>query len=98
MSPRFLCGALLVCALARSSAAHEDDAAPPTATPVPGATAPVLLERFAPVYPEAAREAGVGGTVGLELSVGIDGSVTEVKVVRSAGFGFDEAASTAARR
>jgi TonB family protein len=78
--------------LAAGAAAHEPEEAPPT----PGLTAPVLLERADPAYPEAARTAGIGGTVGLELGVAADGSVASAKVIRSAGFGFDEAALAAA--
>jgi len=74
--------------------AHE----PEETTPTPGATAPVLIERVEPIYPEAARKAGIGGTVGLELTVAADGSVTDAKVVKAAGFGFDEAALAAAKR
>lgn len=41
---------------------------------------------------------GIGGVVGLELNVGADGTVTDVKVTRSAGFGLDEAAVAAAKQ
>jgi TonB family protein len=86
---------LCICVLFPSSArAHEPDESPPA----PAVTAPVLLERVEPVYPEAARKAGIGGTVGLELTLGADGSVVDVKVVHAAGFGLDEAAVEAARR
>lgn len=78
--------------------APDPPASPPAPLPQPGLTAPVLLERSEPVYPEATRKAGVGGTVGLELTVGVDGSVTEVKVLRPAGFGLDEAATAAAKQ
>jgi TonB family protein len=64
----------------------------------PELTAPVLLERAEAVYPPAALQAGVGGTVGMELTVGADGRVADVKVLRPAGFGLDEAAVAAARR
>ena len=63
-----------------------------------GLIAPTLLERAEPVYPQGALAAGVGGTVGLELTVGADGSVTAAKVVESLGYGLDEAAATAARQ
>src|SRR4051812_19068165 len=61
------------------------------------ATMPVLTERVQPTYPEAARRAGVAGTVGLKITVGVDGRVKNVVVMRSAGFGFDEAAVAAAQ-
>ena len=56
---------------------------PPESTPPvqPGLTAPVLVERAEPVYPEAARKAGIGGTVGLELNINGDGVVTDARVV-----------------
>ncbi len=74
-------------------------AAPESASGVqPGLTAPVLIERAEPVYPEAARKAGIGGVVGLELTVSAAGQVTAANVARSAGFGMDEAAAAAARR
>jgi TonB family protein len=86
----------LACALtAAPAAAHEDDEPPPAR---PGLRAPVLIERVEPVYPEAARAGGLGGVVGLELDVGVDGHVTAVRVVRAAGFGFDEAAVAAAQQ
>lgn len=75
--------------------AMAQDAPPPAP---PGTTAPVLLERAEPVYPEEARKLGIGGTVGLEITVGRDGAVTDAKVTRSAGFGLDSAAVEAARR
>ncbi|HZS40583.1 MAG TPA: TonB-dependent receptor [Polyangia bacterium] len=75
--------------------AHEPDEKPESAEPD---TAPVLIERVEPSYPEAARLAGIGGTVGLELSIGADGSVGEVKLIRSAGVGLDDAAIAAARK
>ncbi len=90
---RSLLPSLVVIFAAADAAAHE-----PEEAPVPATSAPVLVERVAPVYPEAARQAGIGGTVGLELTVGPDGTVSDAKVVKPAGFGFDEAALAAARR
>jgi TonB family protein len=83
--------AALVVLLARAGA-HEPEETPDETT------APVLIEHVEPPYPEAARRAGVGGTVGLELSVGADGAVAAARVTRPAGFGFDEAALAAAQR
>src|SRR5258706_6067574 len=81
---------LLLC-LAAGAAAHEPELPADT-------TAPVLIEKAEPEYPRAAMEAGVGGTVGLELTVGDDGNIAQIKIVKSAGFGLDEAAVAAARR
>ncbi len=82
---------LLLCS--QHALAHEPDEQPEH-----GTHAPVLIERVDAEYPEAARSAGIGGTVGLELTVAADGAVSEVKVVRPAGNGLDESAVAAARR
>ncbi|MEO6951770.1 MAG: TonB family protein [Polyangia bacterium] len=90
------CILFTLCSSLSSSSAHEPGEAE---EPAPaGLTAPVLIERVAPDYPEAARHSGQGGVVGLEIAVGADGLVTDVKVTRTAGFGFDEVAVAAARR
>lgn len=81
----------LTCAVT-TAAAHEPDEVDHAPD-----TAPVLRKRVEAVYPPQARAAGVSGTVALELSVDAAGKVTDVKVTRSAGFGFDESAVAAAR-
>jgi TonB family protein len=81
--------------VAANSSAHEPDE-PPQAQPQ--LTAPQLLERVEPHYPEAARAAAVGGTVSLEIDVAADGSVSAVRVTKSAGFGFDDEAVEAAKQ
>ena len=58
---------------------------------------PVKLEGPAPVYPEAARNAGIRGTVVVHLLIGRDGRVRKVKVVRSVD-GLDAAATEAVSR
>jgi len=50
------------------------------------------------LYPEAARRGALEGDVRLELLVSETGEVVEVKVVRSAGSGFDEVAERLVRR
>ena len=85
--------AVFVCAPAAAHEPGDDDE-----KHAPGTTAPVLVERVAADYPEAARRAGLGGTVGLEIEVGADGAVSAVKVARSAGAELDAAAVAAARR
>jgi protein TonB len=40
-----------------------------------------LLHRVEPMYPSAAKAAGVDGTVLLEIIIGVDGSVTEVREI-----------------
>ena len=64
---------------------------------------PALLSQPDPaemrsLYPEAARRGALEGDVKLELLVSETGEVVEVKVVRSAGSGFDEVAERLVRR
>jgi len=59
--------------------------------------ASVLFE-FKPPYPEAARRAGIEGTVRLRLWLDAEGKVQRVRVVRQAGYGLDEAAQEAIMR
>jgi TonB family protein len=77
---------------ADSSSPAAADAPPPTRF-----RPPVLVERVEAKYPEQARKDGVTGTVLLQLVVGTDGRVSDAKVARPAGHGFDEAAMEAAR-
>lgn len=68
-------------------------------TPQPNVTqAPVLVTRVEPVYPEVARTTGLGATVFLQIDIDDKGDVTDVRVVKPVGFGFDEAAVAAARQ
>ena len=92
----FACAIAIASLVARPGLAHEEDEDDTHHSQ--GATAPVLLERVEPVYPEVARQGGVGGVVSLQLEVGADGNVSDVKVLRGAGQGFDEAATAAAHR
>ena len=92
---RFGITSLCICLLATSVSAHEPGEAEEEQHKQ-DLTAPVLLERVQPHYPEEDRKAGRGGVVGLELSVGIDGSVTHATVTKSGGPGFDEEAVEAA--
>ena len=59
---------------------------------------PTLIKPVEPVFPAALADAGVGGTVVMEIDIGVDGKVMDVKVTQSAGPEFDEAAITAARQ
>jgi TonB family protein len=52
---------------------------------------------IAPEYPETARRMSKEGTVRLELAIDTEGDVLSAKVIKSAGFGFDEAALDAVR-
>ncbi len=46
-------------------------------------------------YPDAARRRGIQGTVVLEVTIGKDGRVVEVKVLKGLGHGLDEVARKA---
>jgi protein TonB len=50
------------------------------------------------LYPESARRSALEGDVRMEIVVSETGQVEEVKVLRSAGNGFDEAAERLVRR
>ena len=58
---------------------------------------PKKTHDVAPVYPEAARQAGISGVVVVELTVGADGSVTAAKVLRSVP-ALDDAALDAVKQ
>ena len=58
---------------------------------------PRKIHDVAPVLPDLARQAGVRGTVVLELTVGADGAVTNATVLRSIPL-LDKAALDAARQ
>jgi periplasmic protein TonB len=56
-----------------------------------------LLHGGTPIYPSDARSDGIEADVKLELVVSAAGKVEDVKLVRPAGHGLDEAAMIAAR-
>ena len=58
---------------------------------------PEAIRRVPPAYPDAARQAKVEGTVALQVLVGRDGLVRDVKVVKSVP-GLDQAAIEAVRQ
>lgn len=89
----------LVCLLAaRIIAAPALVAAAPPEQGPQLTRAPELIEFVEAEYPAAEREAGVGATVLLRLTIEADGSVSAVEVIESAGEAFDGAATTAALR
>ncbi len=60
---------------------------------------PPQLEGFVEAtYPAAAQEQQLEATVEVQLTIGVDGSVTEAEVTEPQGNGFDEAALEAVRR
>jgi len=75
-------------------------AADPDATPVSetGVSVPArLLGSASPTYPPGARSDEIEADVSLELVVARDGRVLEARVVRRAGYGFDEEALASVR-
>jgi len=56
---------------------------------------PVVIHKVEPYYPEMARKAGIQGMVVLEVLIGTDGSVEDVKVAKSIAM-LDDAAIAAA--
>ncbi len=91
--PESLARALVGTAIAVSLAAcgeRADQQAPPVAT----ATEVAAVNTPTPPYPMELACAGVGGKVVLSLSVGVQGTPTEVRLVRSSG---NEALDRAAR-
>src|SRR3954453_552240 len=62
-----------------------------------GTRAPRVVSRSDPPYTEEARRAHVNSSVGISLVVKEDGLPDDIRVVRPAGFGLDEAAVEAIR-
>ena len=71
---------------------------PPTEVSTEYDEEPRVLKKVDPKYPETARRAEREGLVTLEFTVEVDGKVTDIKVVQSIGFGFDEAAVEAVKK
>ena len=66
--------------------------------PGSGIQPPRLLHEARPRYTEQARQKGVEGDVVLEIVVRADGSVGDIRVLRSLGSGLDEQAIQAVRQ
>ncbi len=62
-----------------------------------GREVPTLIKEVKPVYPPEAVGSNAEGTVETEVTVGLDGKVTDARIVRSIAV-FDEAALTAVRQ
>ena len=59
---------------------------------------PTRTNNVAPIYPQAAQDAGIEGVVILETVISATGQVTDVNVLRSVDATVDEAAVVAARQ
>lgn len=85
----------------RSAPLDRRDAAQATEGPLnldAGITAPRVVFRIEPEYTEEARSAKYQGSVVLSVLVDSEGSVREVRVIRSLGLGLDEKAVEAVRQ
>ena len=60
-----------------------------------GVSPPRVISRVEPQYTDVARENRIQGTVVLQAVIMADGTVQIVRIVRSLGYGLDEAAVTA---
>ncbi len=76
---------------------HSDELPPATAAPQM-TKLPSIARSVDAVYPPEAKVQGISGDVGLEITLAADGSISDLKVVESAGHGFDEAAVTAVKQ
>jgi len=63
-----------------------------------GVTAPALVHKVEPGYSEQARKRGHHGTVTVEFVINVEGSVEDVRVVDSLGYGLDQKAIEAVQR
>lgn len=59
--------------------------------------APIKVKDFLPIYPEIPRVARLEGSVVLEFIIGMDGKVSNIRVVKSAPL-FDQSAKEAVQR
>ena len=57
-----------------------------------------LVKQVSPVYPEAARQAGISGVVRLGVIITNEGRVRDTRVMNSAGMGLDVAAMEAVKQ
>ncbi len=91
--------ALLALLALASSALGQEELPPAQPTHAPVLTrAPALVKFVGAAYPKEAEEKGITGDVGLEIDIGADGKVTDARVVKPAGHGFDEAAVAAVKQ
>ena len=102
--PRILVTMLASVLLVVSVAASQDPSEPPFAPgvvriPHAGIVSPAPTYKVRPTYTPAAREAKVHGTVTLECVVKTDGTIGDVRVVKSVDkeYGLDDQAVKAAK-
>jgi periplasmic protein TonB len=84
-----------------AAASPAPPAASPASPPAPSAPTrqPTLVRDAAPRYPAMALRRGIEGSVELAFTIGADGAVSDVRVVRGSPAGtFDEAALAVTRQ
>jgi TonB family protein len=92
----FVCMPSALVAQVGPSPAGGGNAGAPAAPPV---IVPPKLDQFVEaVYPPEALEQGLSARVEIEMVVGVDGRVSDLRVKAPAGHGFDEAALAAAQQ
>ncbi len=80
-----------------ATASHSDPDLPPQSRPAGTLVPPRLLQPVIPRYPDFAMEKGMEATVGIRVLIDEDGHVVRaVFTGEPKGFGFDEAAKSAA--
>ena len=81
-----------------SEAAVDPELPPGVHRPGTGVISPILHTKVPAEYSDAARMAGLEGTVLLETIIGEDGSATRIRATRTLGLGLDERAIEAVRK
>ncbi|MEO8875984.1 MAG: TonB family protein, partial [Polyangiaceae bacterium] len=98
----FILAGLAIGSFASNAAAQSPTdgpaVSPDTSETSDSVTPPSLKTRADAEYPADALRDRIEGTVGLELTIDENGTVTDARVVTPAGHGFDEAALAAAKK
>lgn len=93
-----ICGLFVASSLLAVPCVNAQDA-PREAPSGPQLTrAPELVTFVEATYPESEREAGLDVSVGLTITISVDGTVADVVIAESGGAAFDEAALAAVRQ
>lgn len=67
-------------------------------SPTPGVMVPVLVSKVEPEYSDEARNARYQGIVMLSVTIGLDGTMQDIRVKRAIGLGLDEKAIEAVKQ
>jgi TonB family protein len=83
---------------ATSTTAPAPESSTPVAPIEEAVSPPILVSKVDPIYPAAARQAGIEGAVILQVSIDSDGAVSNVRVRHGLPLGITEAAVGAVRQ